>query len=195
MVRGIRLVLVRNTRSRKRWIKLLIGKGPLLQQSATVTWERFVRDPRSLRRSNSGTPPNQAIPGVRPTPRPREPKPTPGTVAFPLAPLQCRSSIYTTSGVENPPALKIKVKDPAAVARYAFGTRTAEFHVCVRCGVVPVVTSEIAGRLYAVVNVNTFDGVDAALLRRSPANFDGEGTDSRLERRARNWIGRVQFTA
>jgi hypothetical protein len=42
-------------------------------------------------------------------------------------------------------ALKIKVKDPAAVARYAFGTRTAEFHVCVRCGVVPVVTSEIAG--------------------------------------------------
>ena len=65
--------------------------------------------------------------------------------------------------------------------------------MCSRCGVVPVVTSEIAGRLYAVVNVNTFDGVDAAMLRRSPANFDGEGTDSRLERRARNWIGRVQF--
>ena len=85
------------------------------------------------------------------------------------------------------------MKDPALVSRYMFGTRTAEFHVCSGCGVVPVVTSEIAGRLYAVVNVNTFDGVDAALLRRSPANFDGEGTDSRLERRARNWIGRVQF--
>ena len=90
-------------------------------------------------------------------------------------------------------SLKIKVKEQASVSRYAFGTRTAEFHVCSRCGVVPVVTSEIAGRLYAVVNVNTFDGVDASLLRRSPANFDGEGTDSRLERRARNWIGRVQF--
>jgi hypothetical protein len=85
------------------------------------------------------------------------------------------------------------VKEPALVSRYAFGTRTAEFHVCSRCGVVPVVTSEIEGRLYAVVNVNTFDGVDAALLRRSPANFDGEGTDSRLARRARNWIGDVQF--
>ena len=90
-------------------------------------------------------------------------------------------------------ALKIKVKDPALVMRYAFGTRTAEFHVCSNCGVVPVVTSEIAGRLYAVVNVNTFDGVEPTLLRRSPANFDGEGTDSRLARRARNWIGRVQF--
>lgn len=90
-------------------------------------------------------------------------------------------------------ALKIKVKEQMSVSRYAFGTRTAEFHVCARCGVVPVVTSEIAGRLYAVVNVNTFDGVEAALLRRSTANFDGEGTDSRLDRRARNWIGRVQF--
>ena len=47
-------------------------------------------------------PPEVAIPGARTTPRPREPKPTPGTVAFPLAPLQCRSSIYTTSGAENP---------------------------------------------------------------------------------------------
>jgi len=90
-------------------------------------------------------------------------------------------------------ALKIAVKEQASVSRYAFGTRAAEFHVCSRCGVVPVVTSEIEGRLYAVVNVNTFEGVDASLLRRSSANFDGEGTDSRLERRARNWIGRVQF--
>jgi hypothetical protein len=90
-------------------------------------------------------------------------------------------------------ALTITVKDQSLVSRYAFGTRTAEFHVCSRCGVVPVVTSEIEGRLYAVVNVNTFNGVDAALLRRSPANFDGEGTDSRLARRARNWIGNVRF--
>jgi hypothetical protein len=95
----------------------------------------------------------------------------------------------------NPNAsLNISVKDPSRVSRYMFGTRTAEFHVCSACGVPPVVTSEIAGRLYAVVNVNTFEGFDSALLRRSPSNFDGEGTDSRLERRARNWIGRVQFT-
>jgi hypothetical protein len=90
-------------------------------------------------------------------------------------------------------ALKITVQESALVSRYAFGTRTAEFHVCSRCGVVPVVTSEIEGRLYAVVNVNTFDGVDPVLLQRSPANFDGEGTDSRLARRARNWIGNVQL--
>ena len=91
-------------------------------------------------------------------------------------------------------ALQITVQEPSLVSRYAFGTRTAEFHVCSRCGVVPVVTSEIEGRLYAVVNGNTFDGVDAALLKRSlPANFDGEAMDCRLARRTRNWIGTVRF--
>src|SRR5689334_9420190 len=62
-------------------------------------------------------------------------------------------------------ALRILVRDPALVSRYAFGTETADFHVCARCGVVPVVTSRIAGRLYAVVSVNAFDDVDPALLR------------------------------
>jgi hypothetical protein len=90
-------------------------------------------------------------------------------------------------------ALKVTIKDPARVSKYAFGTRTADFHICSRCGVVPVVTSRIDDRLYAVVSVNAFEGVDPSLLIRAPANFDGEGTDSRLARRKRNWIADVQF--
>jgi hypothetical protein len=92
-------------------------------------------------------------------------------------------------------ALEVVVKEPRLVSRYAFGTQTAEFHVCARCGIVPVVTSRIDERLYALVSVNAFEGVDPALLRRAPANFDGEGTDSRLARRQRNWIGKVQCIA
>jgi hypothetical protein len=91
-------------------------------------------------------------------------------------------------------SLKVVVQDPATVSKYAFGTKTAGFHVCARCGVVPVVTSRIDGRVYAVVSVNAFEGVDPARLKRSPANFDGEGTDSRLERRKRNWIPQVEFS-
>ncbi len=90
-------------------------------------------------------------------------------------------------------ALKITVRDSSLISRYAFGTRTAEFHVCARCGIVPVATSRIDGRLYAVVSVNAFEGVDESLLRRAPASFDGEGADSRLERRKRSWIGDVEF--
>ena len=90
-------------------------------------------------------------------------------------------------------SLKVAVREPSQVSQYFFGTRTAMFHVCVRCGVVPVVTSEIDGRLYAVVSVNAFNDVDASRIRRSPASFDGEGVDSRLARRKRNWIGNVEF--
>jgi hypothetical protein len=90
-------------------------------------------------------------------------------------------------------SLRVRVRHPDRVARYAFGTKTAEFHVCTGCGVVPVVTSHIAGRLYAVVSVNAFDNVEAAKLRRSPASFDGESEGDRLARRQRHWIGDVEF--
>ena len=85
------------------------------------------------------------------------------------------------------------VRRPERVTPYAFGTKTAEFHVCQDCGIVPVVTSRIAGHLYAVVSVNAFDNVDAVLLRRIPASFDGESEGDRLARRQRNWIGNVEF--
>ena len=90
--------------------------------------------------------------------------------------------------------LEVRIGDRSTVSSYAFGTRTAEFHVCARCGVVPVVTSRIDERLYAVVSVNAFEGVPPALLRRAPASFDGEGTDSRLERRKRTWIADVRWS-
>jgi hypothetical protein len=90
-------------------------------------------------------------------------------------------------------SLRVQIADPARVHRYAFGTKTADFHVCTACGVVPVVTSRIDGREHAVVSVNAFDGVDPALLQRGSASFDGEGTGDRLARRQRNWIADVRF--
>ena len=91
--------------------------------------------------------------------------------------------------------LAVTIGDPSHVARYVFGTRTAEFHVCARCGVVPLVTSRIDGNTYAVVNVNAFEGAARSLLRTATASFDGEGTDARLARRKRNWIRDVRFAA
>lgn len=92
-------------------------------------------------------------------------------------------------------ALMVTVQDPASVSAYRFGTRTAEFHVCATCGGVPVVTSEIDGKLYAVVNVNTFENVDPSLLNRTSITLDDEDESTRLARRARNWIAKVEFRA
>jgi hypothetical protein len=89
--------------------------------------------------------------------------------------------------------LEVSMQNSLQVSRYAFGTKTAEFHICTQCGVVPVVTSRIDERLYAVVSVNAFENVDASLLRRAPMSFAGEQTDSRLERRKLNWIADVRM--
>jgi hypothetical protein len=89
--------------------------------------------------------------------------------------------------------LSVAVAQKDAVSSYVFGTKTATFHVCTRCGAVPVVTSEIADQLYAVVNVNTFDHFDFAGLRRQAMDFAGEEQQLRLVRRRKNWISNVRF--
>jgi len=91
-------------------------------------------------------------------------------------------------------ALRVTIAEPSAVSKYSFGTRTADFHVCGRCGIVPVVTSRIDGHDYAVVSVNAFNGVDPSRLSRAPLSFDGEDEAGRLARRKRNWISDVRIT-
>ena len=63
--------------------------------------------------------------------------------------------------------------------------------VCSTCGAVPVVTSHIDERLYAVVNVLYFLDFDRELFDRSESDFEGETVESRLGRRARTWIPAV----
>ena len=129
-----------------------------------------------------------------------------GNISFALAwepePLEiparaCACSFCSKHGgvwTSNPNcALSVKLEEPALVSRYTFGTGTAEFHVCSRCGVVPVVTSRIDDQLYAVVSVNALEGVEPSLLRRASANFDAESEEVRLARRKRNWIPSVRY--
>jgi hypothetical protein len=91
-------------------------------------------------------------------------------------------------------ALRVEVGDPSLVSQYAFGTGTADFHVCARCGCVPLVTSTIDGHVYAVVNVNTFENVPPGLLQRAGVSFDDETVDSRLARRKEKWIRDVRWS-
>ena len=92
----------------------------------------------------------------------------------------------------NPEArLRADFGDSKLVSKYRFGTATADFYVCSRCGIAPIVCSEIDGRLYAVVNVNTFDDVGSLQLSEAPTDFESEDRSDRLARRERNWIADV----
>ena len=81
----------------------------------------------------------------------------------------------------------LAIRDDSQVKRYRFGTKTADFHVCLACGVMPIATCMIDETPYAVVNVNTFDDVDRAALVKTATNFESETTQDRLARRRRNW--------
>jgi hypothetical protein len=90
--------------------------------------------------------------------------------------------------------LSVTIRDASLVSKYVFGSLTAMFHVCSRCGAVPLVTSVIENHLYAVVNVNVLENVDQSWLRRAAASFEGEDVESRLARRRRTWIADVRIT-
>ena len=81
----------------------------------------------------------------------------------------------------------LRIADDSRVTRYQFGTKTAHFHICLTCGVLPIATCMIEGTRYAVVNVNTFDGVDRSQLVETATDFEGETMENRLARRRRNW--------
>jgi hypothetical protein len=91
-------------------------------------------------------------------------------------------------------SLEVSIDDRSLLSEYQFGTATAVFHVCKRCGVVPLVTSEIDGHVYAVVNTNTFNNKGQFTFSRSATDFEGEGVGDRLDRRSRNWISVVRFS-
>lgn len=113
-----------------------------------------------------------------------------------VPPRACGCSFCTRHGaayVSHPEAaLEVSIADPKITSRYRFGTGTAEFLICARCGVVGMALSEIDGRTYAVVNVHALEhpeGWEEAVA----SCFDGETVSSRLERRRQNWIGHVSI--
>ena len=86
---------------------------------------------------------------------------------------------------------EITASDWSLVERYRFGSRTADYLLCRRCGVYVGAVCETSSGVRAVVNVNCLD--DRADFTQTPAapDYDGEATDARLDRRATNWMPAV----
>jgi hypothetical protein len=57
-------------------------------------------------------------------------------------------------------------------SRFVFGIRTPDFHFCDRCGIVPAVTKQIDGQLYAVVIITDFENVDRQFFRYAPVSLN-----------------------
>jgi hypothetical protein len=78
------------------------------------------------------------------------------------------------------------------LAPYRFGTGTATFHRCARCGTFLLATCTLDGRLHAVLNARTLDGLAIPAVVE-PRDYEGETTSARLDRRRQTWIPDVAF--
>lgn len=82
---------------------------------------------------------------------------------------------------------EIWARDWKLVEHYRFGSRSADFLICRRCGVyIGAVCTTPAGHR-AVINTNSL--MDRALFTGTVAAVahDGESTEDRMARRAANW--------
>jgi hypothetical protein len=102
----------------------------------------------------------------------------------------CRAhATRTTSDPDG--SVEIRAEDWSLVEPYRFGSATADFLICRRCGVYIGAVCDTPAGVRAVINTNSlatrrlFTGAPAAV------DHDGEATADRLARRAANWTPAV----
>ena len=98
----------------------------------------------------------------------------------------CRAHGTRTTSDHNG-LVEVRAEDWSQVEAYRFGTGTAEFLICRRCGVYVGAFCETASGTRAVINTNALD--DRARFTGDPISYDheGEALEDRLARRAANW--------
>jgi hypothetical protein len=103
----------------------------------------------------------------------------------------CRCSFcraHNTRTTSDPGgSVDIRAADWSLVERYRFGTGTAEFLICKRCGVYIGAIGDSDAGSRAVINTNCLDDRAAFTREPNPVDHDGEATGDRLARRAANW--------
>jgi hypothetical protein len=99
----------------------------------------------------------------------------------------CRAHNTRTTSDPNG-SVDIHAADWSLVERYRFGTGTAEFLICKRCGVYIGTIGETASGFRGVINTNCLDDRVAFTKQPDPVDHDGEAIGARLARRAANWM-------
>ncbi len=108
---------------------------------------------------------------------------------------RCTCSFCTRHGArtatDHAGRVEFTVRDAAALSRYRFGLRTADFLVCRNCGVYVGAVLEMGERALATVNVNVLDERDAFTQPAAAASYEGENADQRIARRVAGWTPAV----
>jgi len=98
----------------------------------------------------------------------------------------CRAHATRTTSDPNG-AVEVWAEDWSLVQPYRFGTGTAEFLICHRCGVYIGAFCDTPAGPRAVINTNALDDRARFAGEPAPHDHDGEAPADRLARRAANW--------
>lgn len=106
----------------------------------------------------------------------------------PLAPRACQCGFCRRHGARS-------VSDPDGAATltfegepilYRFGSRSADFLICRRCGAYAGAMAELEGALFVTLTLNLFDDPHPD-LQAEPVSYDGESAERKKERRRARW--------
>jgi hypothetical protein len=106
----------------------------------------------------------------------------------------CRS--HATITVSDPAGqADIRASDWSLVERHRFGSRTADYLLCRRCGVYIGAVCATAAGVRSVINTRCLTDRAAFTQRPIEPDYDAETTAVRLARRAANWMPTILHLA
>ena len=83
--------------------------------------------------------------------------------------------------------LVFAVREPQLLQRYRFGGRTADFLLCMRCGVYVGAQMTADGRAFGILNIHALRAPPSGLPRPVAMSYDGETAAERRSRRMQRW--------
>jgi hypothetical protein len=98
----------------------------------------------------------------------------------------CRS--HGTRTVSDPVGMADVWADWSYVERYRFGTGTADYLLCRRCGVYVGAVCDTPTGCRAVINTLCLADRAAFTQQAAHPDYDNEEVEARLARRGRNWM-------
>ncbi len=84
-------------------------------------------------------------------------------------------------------SVRFEIGDAAALRRYRFGLRSADFLLCAECGTYLAALIEHDGKAYATLNANCFEQAELLTQDAPIAIYEGETLEQRTARRVAKW--------
>jgi len=87
--------------------------------------------------------------------------------------------------------LIVKIESKKHINNYQFSTKQVNFVFCTKCGVMPLSTTKINQKLYALINVNTSNkNINKSSVTET--DFSKETVSESIERRKSKWISAIE---